>query len=179
MNTSSNIPPGWNFNPSAWSQRLPVLALSLLGLLIAGYLFLFQIHVFNSVWDPFFGKGTEKVLTSGFSKLFPVPDAALGILGYFGDLLFGSIGGEKRWKSMPVMVLLFGLAVGPLGFVSIVLAIVQPVMVHTWCTLCLLSAFISVFIVGPSMPEILATLQYLKRVKNENRNVWFALVGLV
>jgi hypothetical protein len=30
------------------------------------------------VWEPFFGDGSRTVLTSGISRLLPVPDAALG-----------------------------------------------------------------------------------------------------
>ncbi len=48
-------PPGWSYNPSGWSQRLPIVGLALVGFGIATYLTLFQVGVLSSVWEPFFG----------------------------------------------------------------------------------------------------------------------------
>ena len=78
---------------------------------------------------------------------------------------------------MPWIVILFGLAVGPLGFVSIMLVIFQPVLFDVWCTLCLASAAISVAMIGPAMDEVLASLQYLKRIKRSNVSLWKAFWG--
>jgi hypothetical protein len=35
----------------------------------------------GDVWEPFFGNGSRLILTSGVSRILPVPDAALGALG--------------------------------------------------------------------------------------------------
>ena len=78
---------------------------------------------------------------------------------------------------MPWIVVLFGLAVGPLGFVSLLLVVLQPVMFDAWCTLCLASAVISVVMIGPAMDEFLASLQYLKRVKKADVSLWKAFWG--
>ncbi len=78
---------------------------------------------------------------------------------------------------MPWIVVLFGIAVGTLGLVSILLVILQPVVFHSWCTLCLASAVISVFMIGPAMDELLASLQYLKGVKHSGHSVWKAFWG--
>ena len=78
---------------------------------------------------------------------------------------------------MPWIVILFGLAVGPLGLVSLILVVFQPVLFNSWCTLCLLSAIISVVMIGPAMDEVLASLQYLKRVKNSGMSLWKAFWG--
>jgi hypothetical protein len=51
---------------------------ALVGFAMAAYLTLFQLGVLDSVWEPFFGDGSRTVLTSGISRLLPVPDAALG-----------------------------------------------------------------------------------------------------
>ena len=77
-----------------------------------------------------------------------------------------------RWRTMPWMVILFGLAVGPLGLVSVLLVTAQPLLLHAWCTLCLLSAVISVVMIGPAMDEVLASLQVLKRAKEQRKAVW-------
>jgi len=121
------VPPGWNYNPSEWSQRLPIVALALGGFGIALYLALYQWRVFETVWEPFFGDGSRVILNSRVSRILPVPDAALGAFGYLVDALSGVIGRRDRWRTMPWIVILFGLAVGPLGAVSIMLVILQPV----------------------------------------------------
>ena len=173
-----HAPPGWSYNPSAWSQRLPIAGLALVGFGIATYLALYQMRVFAHVWEPFFGTGSEVILNSGVSRVLPIPDAALGALGYLLDAITGLIGGRTRWRSLPWMVVLFGLAVGPLGAVSIMLVIFQPVLYDAWCTLCLASAAISVAMIGPAMDEFLASLQYLKREHNRGHSLWHAFWGL-
>jgi uncharacterized membrane protein len=156
-------PGGWSYNPSAWSERLPIVALAAGGFGIASYLALYQWRAIDTVWEPFFGRGSVTVLNSGVSRILPIPDAALGALGYLADAVTGMIGGRDRWRRLPWIVILFGLAVGPLGAISILLVILQPVLYESWCTLCLASALISVLMIGPAMDETLASLQYLKQ----------------
>jgi uncharacterized membrane protein len=176
-NEATAIPPGWDYNPAAWSQRLPIVALAVLGFLIALYLTLYQLRVFPVVWEPFFGKGSEKILNSAISRMLPIPDAALGALGYLADAVFGLVGSTRRWRTMPWVVVVFGLAVGPLGFISVLLVVLQPVLYDAWCTLCLVSALISVIMIGPTMDEMLASLQYLKKVKRSGQSLWKAFWG--
>ncbi|WP_018614488.1 vitamin K epoxide reductase family protein [Segetibacter koreensis] len=177
MERTKQIPPGWDYNPSTLQQRLPLVLVALLGFCIAIYLSLFQLKIIHSVWDPFFGSGTEKVLTSPISKLLPVPDALLGAFGYIVDAVSGIVGGPERWKTKPWIVIVFGVAVGPLGLVSILLVISQPVLFNAWCTLCLCSAVISVCMISPAMDEMLASLQFLQRVKRSGNPVWKAFLG--
>lgn len=172
-----NNPPGWNYNPSSWGERIPIILLAVIGTAIATYLALYQLEIFPSVWEPFFGKGSETVLNSSVSHVLPIPDAALGALAYLADIVSGVIGGTRRWHKMPWIVIIFGVAVGPLGMVSILLVILQPVLFDSWCTLCLASAVISVAMIGPAMDEILASLQYLKRVKISGKSVRKAFWG--
>jgi uncharacterized membrane protein len=130
------------------------------------------------VWEPFFGDGSERILTSWVSKLLhPIPDAGLGALSYLVDAVAGAIGGTRRWKTMPWMVVLFGIAVGPLGVVSVTLVILQPVLFDSWCTLCLASGVVSVLMIGPAMDEVLASLQYLQRVARRGDSTWEAFWG--
>lgn len=174
---ATGIPSGWDYNPSAWPQRWPLVGVAALGFCIALYLGMFQLGIINTVWDPFFNDGTEKVLTSFISKALPVPDALLGAFGYLLDAVTGVIGGTDRWKTKPWIVVLFGFAVGPLGLVSIFLVVAQPVLLHQWCTLCLCSAVISVLMISPAMDEVLASLQYLKKVKKQGLSVRKAFWG--
>jgi uncharacterized membrane protein len=172
------VPPGWSYNPSSWSERVPLIILAVVGGLIATYLALCQTGVVNSVWDPFFGTGSQTILKSSVSRILPIPDAALGALGYVLDAVSGAIGGKDRWRTMPWIVIVFGIAVGPLGLVSILLVILQPVLFHAWCTLCLASAAISIAMIGPAMDELLASLQHLRREREHGRSFWPAFWGL-
>lgn len=176
--TDQHTPPGWSYNPSAWGERLPIVGLATVGLAIATYLSLYQWNIFPTVWEPFFGNGSQTVLTSGVSRILPIPDAALGALGYLADAVTGVIGGRGRWKRMPWIVILFGLAVGPLGAISILLVILQPVLLGAWCTLCLASAAISVLMIGPALDEMLASLQHIQRERHRGRSVWRVFWGL-
>jgi uncharacterized membrane protein len=177
MRDDPYTPPGWSYNPSSWPQRLPIVGLSLVGFGIAVYLALYQLEVFAEVWEPFFGDGSEVVLNSSVSHVLPIPDAALGALGYLLDAVTGAVGRRDRWRTLPWLVIVFGLAVGPLGAVSILLVILQPVMFDSFCTLCLLSAAISVLMIGPATDEMLASLQYLRRERDEGRSLWRAFWG--
>ena len=175
---SEAVPAGWDYNPASWPQRLPIVGLALVGFGIATYLALYQWGLLATVWEPFFGDGSRVILNSRISHLLPIPDAALGAFGYLVDALAGLIGGVKRWRTMPWMVVVFGLAVGPFGIVSIMLVVFQPVLFGAWCTLCLASAVVSVMMIGPAMDELLASLQYLKRVKRSGRSIWRAFWGV-
>lgn len=172
------VPRGWTYNPSTWRQRLPIVGAALVGMGIATWLALFQLRVVGWVWEPFFGDGTRKVLTSSLSDVLPVPDAALGALGYLLDAVTGVVGGTRRWRTMPWIVIVFGLAVGPLGLVSIALVMSQPLVVGSWCTLCLASAVISVVMIGPALDEMLASVQYVKREADRGRSGWRVFWGL-
>ncbi len=169
--SESALPPGWLENPSSWKHRVPLILLGLLGFFIAGYLALYQWRIVPDAWEPFFGEGSRTILNSKISHILPIPDAALGALGYLVDAITGAIGGTNRWKKMPWMVFLFGVAVGPLGLVSVLLVIFQPLLFNAWCTLCLLSAVISIIMISPTMDEVLVTLQYLKRAKRNGKRL--------
>lgn len=172
------IPPGWDYNPAEWSQRIPIVLLALVGFGIASYLELYQWGVIGMVWEPFFGDGSQKILTSGVSWALPFPDAALGAFSYLLDAVAGLIWSRRRWRTMPWIVVLFGLAVGPLGVVSVMLTVFQPVLYDSWCTLCLASAVISLAMVGPAMDEFLASLQHMKRERAKDRSLWRVFWGL-
>ena len=177
MQHKEEIPPGWDYNPSSWGQRLPIVGIAMVGFLIALYLGLYQLQVFSTVWEPFFGDGSRRILNSSVSQVLPIPEGLLGAIGYLADLVTGVVGGTKRWKTMPWIVLVFGLAIGPLGFVSLMLVVLQPVLFNAWCTLCLTSAVISIIMIGPAIDEMLASLQLMQRAKREGRSLWKVFWG--
>jgi len=167
--------PPWNYNPSAWRQRLPVCLFAAAAFLIASYMALYQWRLIDNVWDPIFGEQTRSVLDSQVSarmqRWFHVPDAALGAIAYLGDLIFGLAGSTRRWQYRPWLVVLFGLDVIPLGIVSAVLVVLQGTMVGSWCFLCLVTAAISLLLILFAYDEVWSSLLYLYRVWLRTRNL--------
>jgi uncharacterized membrane protein len=166
------VPPGWSYNPSAWTQRAPIVALAFLSFFLSRYLAAYQLGHIPKVWDPFFGDGTRRVLESEVSRAFPVSDAGLGAVSYLVEGISGLLGGTRRWRSMPWLVLLFGVLVIPLGVVSIVLVTLQPVAVGAWCSLCLMTAVLMLLMLSPALDEVIATLQFLQRSVREGKPFW-------
>jgi nucleoside-diphosphate-sugar epimerase/uncharacterized membrane protein len=162
-------PTGWSFNPSSWTQRLPIITLAFVGLQISRYLAAYQLGHVDSVWEPFFAgspdpkNGTEEIITSSVSQAWPVPDAGLGAYTYALEILTGLIGSQRRWRTMPWLVLLFGVMIVPLGAVSIFFIIIQPIWIGTWCTLCLIAAAAMLVQIPYSLDELVATSQFLRR----------------
>jgi Vitamin K epoxide reductase family. len=177
-----HVPPGWEVNPSAWSQRIPIIVLAVLGGVAATWLALYQQGVTDTVLEPFFGDGTREIVReSGFSQAFerfPIGDAALGALGYLADAVTGAIGGTDRWRTMPWIVVIFGAFVGPFGAISVMLTIFQPVLYGSFCTLCLFSGLVSLAMIGPGVDEVLASLQHLRRERAAGASTWRVFWGL-
>lgn len=159
---SPSIPPGLSYNPSSWPQRLPVAILALLAWMISRYLAAYQLGYIDTVWDPFFADGTERVLTSSVSRAFPVADAGLGAFAYTLEMLSVFMGDERRWRTMPWMVLVFGILTVPVSLVSVVLIILQPLVVGAWCTLCLITAVCMLVGIPLAITEVMVTLHYLR-----------------
>jgi uncharacterized membrane protein len=175
--------PPWDYNPSAWSQRIPICLLALVGFVISAYLALFEWGLISSVWDPVFGRDTERVLVSDVShrlhRWFGIPDAALGAIAYLGDAVLGLAGSTRRWQYRPWMVILFGIDVIPLGAVSAILVLLQATVVGHWCFLCLVTAAISLVLIYYAYDEVWSSLMYLRRVRRETsgRGLWNAFWG--
>lgn len=172
MKPGPEIPPGWSYNPSSWHQRAPMIGLAFIGWLISRYLAAYQLGYIETVWEPFFGEGTVRVLTSDVSKAWPVSDAGLGALAYTFEMLMGWMGGKSRWRTMPWMVTFFFILVVPLGLVSIVLVILQPLSVGYWCTLCLATAFVMLWMIPLTVDEVIAMGQFLKTSVHNGKPFW-------
>jgi uncharacterized membrane protein len=180
-NQARDVPPGWSYNPSAWRERMPLIALAVIGLLAALYTALAQLGAVPAMWDPFFGNVSSYAVThSAISRLLPIPDGMLGVVGYVCDLIFGSLGGEHRWRARPWVVLIFGVVIVALGVVSLVLTIMQGAVIGQWCTVCLVSAAVSTLILGLGIGEALASLQHLALVRRnkDGAAMWRALWGM-
>lgn len=168
----ADTPPGWSYNPSDWFQRGPIIAMAFVGFFLSRYLAAYQLGHVPYPWDPWFGDGTRRVLESQISRAWPISDAGLGAVSYMLEALSGFMGGRNRWRTMPWMVLLFGVLVVPLGVVSIVLVILQPVAVGAWCALCLITASAMLVMIAPAVDEVVAMGQFMLDARREGRPLW-------
>lgn len=165
LQPNEEIPPGWSYNPSSWVQRMPIVIFGMIGWFISRYLAAYQLGYIDHVWDPFFGSGTLKVITSPLSKSFPISDAGLGAVAYSLETILALKGGPSRWRTMPWMVVFFAILVIPLGFASTLLIMLQPIVVGFWCGLCLIAAFCMLIMMALSIDEAAAVIQFLKHTK--------------
>lgn len=172
MMRGPEIPPGWEYCPSTYLQRLPVIVLAVIGFLISRYLTAYQLGHIDHAWDPFFDPGTEHVITSDVSRAWPIADAGLGAVTYILEALMAIMGGKKRWRTMPWMVLGFIVVVVPLGVVSIVFIIIQPIMIGTWCSLCLLAALAMLIMIPYAIDELVAMAQFMADARRAGLPLW-------
>jgi hypothetical protein len=156
---------------------LPIIALAIVGLIVARYLAGYQLGTIDGVWEPFFeGKaddpqnGTEEIITSHVSQAWPVSDGAVGAYTYMLEILTGIVGSQRRWRTMPWLVILFGLMIAPLGITSIFFVIIQPISIGTWSTLALIGAAAMLIQIPYSLDELLATLQFMRRRMHAGRS---------
>ncbi len=172
------LPPRpWKYNPSKWSQRISVALVGLIAFFIAVYLGLYQWRLIPDVWDPIFGGESRDVLDSEashqMSAVIRIPDAILGAWAYLGDIVFALAGSIRRWQFRPWLVILFGIDVIPLGIVSILLVLTQGFIVQAWCTLCLVSAFISLTLIILAYDEVLSCVIYLYKVRKRSKKLFW------
>lgn len=129
--------------------------------------------------EPFFASptelnGTEYIITSDVSKAWPIADGGLGAMSYMFEILMGVMGSRLRWRTMPWMVALFGIVVGPLGVVSIYFIIIRPIIIGTYCTICLLAELAMLVMIPFSLDEIVAMGQFLVWNTRRGRPFWRA-----
>jgi uncharacterized membrane protein len=176
--------PPWDYNPSAWRQRIPIAALAMVAFFLSAYMAAYQWRLIDGVWDPIFGSQTNEVLDSDVSermkRWFGIPDAALGALAYLGDAIFGLAGSTRRWQYRPWLVVLFGIDVIPLGGVSAILVLVQTFVLGKYCFLCLVTAVVSLVLVYLAYDEVWSSIAYLRRVWKSTKSlhvVWDVFWG--
>ncbi len=177
MMDKSDRPVGWTYSPSTYLQRLPIIALGAFGFLVSRSLTAYQLGHIGGVWEPFFVgarglNGTETIITSSVSKAWPVADAGLGAVAYVFEVLMGVMGDSRRWRTMPWMVAMFGIVVVPLGVVSITFVVIQPIVIGTWCTLCLVTAAAMLAMIPLSFDELVAMGQYLVQSHRRGEPFW-------
>src|SRR5207245_8692812 len=129
------------------------------------------------VWEPFFAgaggrNGSETIITSSVSKAWPIADAGLGAVSYLLEVLMGVMGDRRRWRTMPWVVAAFGIVVVPLGVVSIYFIVIQPIVIGTWCTLCLLAAAAMLVMIPLTLDELVAMGQFLGQAYRRSEPFW-------
>jgi nucleoside-diphosphate-sugar epimerase/uncharacterized membrane protein len=179
MMDETDVPPGWTYSPSTYLQRMPIIALGCIGFVLSRILTAYQLGHVDHVWEPFFAgdaarNGTEYIITSTVSKAWPVPDGGLGAMSYMAEILMGVMGGRSRWRTMPWMVLLFGIVVVPLGVVSIYFIIIQPIVIGTYCTICLMAGLAMLIMIPYALDELVAMGQFLVFNTRRGRPFWRA-----
>lgn len=156
-----------------------MVVLAFAGLLVSLNLAFFQYHLTRSVWDPLFGDGSQAVLTSSFSRALPVHDAALGCLAYALEATLELAGGNDRWRRRPWLVLLLAATATAMAVTALGLVLLQVLVVHAFCTLCLVSAAISLTVPLILAHEVLATLREVRQARRYGVPWARSLRGLV
>jgi hypothetical protein len=88
------------------------------------------------------------------------------------EVLMGVMGDRSRWRTMPWMVAMFGIVVVPLGVVSIYFIIIQPIVIGTYCSLCLLAALAMLIMIPYSLDELVAMGQFLVQSHRRGEPFW-------
>lgn len=172
-------PDGWEYNPSAWRERLPIILLAFIGIALAAYLLLFQWRMIETIWEPYFGRSGRRGLRRlWLDSPIRIPGGLIALLGFFSVAVTMTIGRADRWRSMPWMVLLSGGLTALWGLICMVVMALQPLVQESANTTCLLTTGLAALLVGPAMDEVLATLQYLRVVYDDGDSVWQALWGI-
>ncbi len=96
----------------------------------------------------------------------------LAALAYVIEILMGFMGDKARWRTMPWMVTFFGILVVPVGTVSVILIILQPLAVGAWCSFCLLAGIAMLAMIPATLDEVVAMIQFLIRSKREGKPLW-------
>jgi len=153
---------------SAFRRRIPVIFLSICGVVVAATLTLYQLHVLDSIWEPFFGDGSRRVLTSRFSRALPFPDAGLGAIAYALEAVLESLGGPRRVLDAPWTVIAGGLVATGLGAAALGLVVMQAAVIEAFCTLCLASAATSLVIAALVAPELRVAIRTVRTRHRDN-----------
>ena len=134
------------------TNRMLVALLALLGLLVSLYMLAYSL---GFTGDVMCGLGDcEKVQSSSYAWIGPVPVSALGVAGYLALLVVSLLGLQPpllHSRTVP-LALLGGTAAG-VGF-SAYLTYLEAFVIHAWCQWCVISAVLMVLAFLASLPEL-------------------------
>jgi uncharacterized membrane protein len=129
-----------------------VAVLALLGLLVSLYMLAYALGLTGSV---ICGLGEcEKVQTSPYSHIGPVPVALFGVIGYLVLMLAALVGLQPPGPvGRLVPVALLGGGVVGVAF-SLYLTYLEAFVIHAWCQWCVISAILMLLALLASLPEL-------------------------
>jgi uncharacterized membrane protein len=119
---------------------MAIAVLSLIGLIVAGYLSLHRMGYIGALQCSI--GGCEVVQSSRYAVFLGIPVAYLGLVAYAGLLVVSLLGvqpGRERDRRIS-LALLAGSAVGVLF--SAYLTYLEAFVIHAWCQWCVISAVI-------------------------------------
>ena len=106
--TGPTMPPGWSYNPSSWTQRMPIIVLAFVGLYVSRYLAAYQLGHIDGVWEPFFAgcppirrTAPRRSSPPRCLEAWPVSDAGVGAVTYMLEILTGIIGSRGAGAPCP------------------------------------------------------------------------------
>jgi uncharacterized membrane protein len=131
---------------------MAIALLSLVGLFIALYMLAYALGLTGEV---ICGIGDcERVQSSPYSRIGPVPVAAFGVAGYAALLVLSLLGlqpGSPGSRLVPALLLVgCGLGLAFSGY----LTYLEAFVIHAWCQWCVASAIIMVLAFLASLPEV-------------------------
>jgi uncharacterized membrane protein len=132
-------------------------ALSLVGLLISLYLWLWKLGLMGPMVCV--TGGCETVQTSEYAVLLGVPVAFYGVAGFAALLVTSLVGLQPRWVDRRELSLaLLGLSCGGVAFAAY-LTYIEAVKIHAWCQWCVVCAILIAAIFFTSLAGIRPTKQ--------------------
>ncbi len=127
-----------------------VAVLALVGLFDALYLLAHNLGLIQLICGT---GGCGVVQASRWSRLGPVPVAAIGVAGYVALLTVALAGlSPERWRSGAIAVLLLAGSAAGVAFTAW-LTYLEAYVIHAWCQWCLVSAGLITLIFLASLPE--------------------------
>lgn len=121
--------------------RMAVALLSLVGILVSGYLTLHRLGLIGRLYCGASGS-CETVQASSYSAILGVPVAYVGLAGYLVILAVALAGLQPRWASDPrVPTALVTLSAVGVAF-SVYLSVLEEFVIHAWCRWCIASAVV-------------------------------------
>lgn len=138
MTTLDKPIPAESVSLDIWMRRTGII-LSILGLLVAGYLVFFKLFPTSALCVG--AGGCETVNTSVYSEVLGIPVAALGALAYAAMLTLLTLENRLAFLSEWGPMLVFGLALAGTLY-SAYLTYIELAVIHAVCPYCVASAVI-------------------------------------
>ena len=133
-------------------SRMAIALLSLLGLLVSGYLSLYKLGYLGFIQCT--TGGCETVQSSPYAFFLGMPVAVWGVGAYLVLLALALIGLQPRWVAeRRVAIALFAVSAIGVAFTGY-LTYLEAYVIHAWCQWCLVSAALVTLIFLASIPGL-------------------------